>query len=1466
MADREIRLVGSFKDDITPKLKKLNSEINRVTQSFTKMQSKLRPIAREMGVLAMASERVAEAMRTQRSAMESSIRTMQQYRLATGALNRANRSVATGLQVQKQSVDSSVRAMNQYRTAVGKVIAAQKRLKPTVLPPATALPRQPRAPYMPPPVRGRGRGIAPPGGMGGGGVEGLGAGVFGVTLGNQLAGIITGAVVAGFQTGAQIMMAPFKFGAQAIGERIQDEMSDVRAAGGLFSISKRMQKPIFGTFAEAEQYTKDQNRYLAKLAGSLPGDTQEYIQVSKQIADGIFTIVSQDAKNAQKLATQLAQERGATAQELAKLSQSGPAAMQQTGKELVGEMTKLTVLAGLGGRQGAYGLPQLTERMLAEDQVSMGMFQRYAAIFRDPMIKGALERNIASINAAGKNTAARLEALRNTFREIVTPELVRRYQRTTAGVLEALRTTFLNPEVGILGLGRPLATTTKKFDEFGQQLFTLSRDIEINGKTVKKGSEITAAALAGTGYALNDVAKAATDNLSIFDYLRDIFANLMIVLQPVIDNIVNIFDPLSRLGDVLAGMRERTMKFQNAFEQYRVYLEKTAKNMKGDAKAAFEGTIPFRAALAAINDAMRAYGGYGTDSMKEFKRVAALLEDPKTTPKQMGEIIKGMLDKFLSSDFAKKIGESLGTIVGTVVAQVGEMMKAAAGLATASKLTEGFAAGFQAAGGPQGFRDVIRSVFALFGKLLIEVIKAAPLESAIAAALFFLPGAIAGLITQALSGGFATALAGGGGVKAALGAAKTRGAAALTGAKNFLKGPAGSVQGVAGMGKGTGLGRIPAMASGIPKNFVAGLKAIGPKMLGLGGVISGVIALLEGKSILEALSAGLGSAGGTAIGAAIGTIIFPGIGTAIGAAIGGWVGTMEFVTKPLSEALGAIGSTIGPIFDSLGQSFNSIIQTLGSLISIFGNFGNEVDNTKALIIAVKILLTPIVAAFQLLEQVLNLVVVGLKGLELAVLYARMGLSQLNPFGSEQKRRGLTDAITRVESELDQANGRFRSSWERHSQWYTTEADATAAAMRDLSSSASTASKNLKPLSAKEAISQGLASGKTATAQDMAWYNEMMRKQGGAATKPNLPPPPSASTTPTPAAAATSPIPAIQALNTKQAETNAHLAQINAKTLPQQQINPIPQLQAIASKLSGANAFIAQVKTQVMASGKEVKAQVGTSSNNMQAKIQGTTTAVTNLSNKLSAGMPVRIVGTPTVKMDMGGIGPVGGGIGGFAKTSGYGMRWGKMHTGNDYGMPVGTKLGIGGPGRVLGAGNWGGYGLAMDIGGPGGMVYRFAHLSKFLAPVGAMLPPGFPFALSGNTGRSTGPHLHFEARPGGMGPVNPDAFAGIIRAGYAGTPIGGLLSAAQMEASKMPYGAQLAIGNSDEIFMKPTQLSTLVEGSTRAGVGGAGNFEVGKVEVTINDNTGDIAKVSDQAAQMILQSMYRQARAEVITS
>ena len=862
MADREIRLIGSFRDDISPKLNKLNRQLLGTVKQFEKLQNKIAPVAAEMAKFNTAAAATSGNLKTQRSAIEENIR-----------------------------------MLRQYRTELSRTANAQSRMG------GGGAPRPPRGGGggggSPIPPRAGGGGTPSRGGGGGGGYDGggIGAGVFGVTLGTQLGNMMTSAIIAGFQTGTQIMMAPFKFGAQAIGERIRDEMSDVRTAGGLFAISKRMEKPIFGNFAEAENYTKEQNRYLAKLAGSLPGDTQEYIQVSKQIADGIFTVVSQDAKNAQKLAQTLATTRGASAAEIAKLSGSGTTAMQQTGKELVGEMTKLTVLAGLGGRQGAFGLPQLTERMIAEQKISMGMFQRYAAIFRDPMIKGALERNIKNINATGKNTAARLEALQKTFQEIVTPELVRRYQRTTAGVLEALKTAFLNPEVGLLGLGRPLGAAVTRFDEFGRAMGEIGGKMVPLVNTFEKNGKLYGYTIDKQGRATRQLVEVATEQISIFDSLRDVFANVMIVLQPIIDNIALIFDPLANLGGILSRFRDATMKFQSAFERYREFLVGAAKDIADEkTRLQFTATIPLRASLQTINDALRAYGGYAGDAMAEFNRVSALLANPATGMEEMGRILKGMIEKFLSSEFAAKIGSGIGTVIGTVLSEVANMMKAAAGLATGGKLAEGFSAGFKAAGGPQAFSDIIKSVFHIFGKLLLEIVKAAPLEAAIVAALFFLPGAIAGLVSQALSGGFTRGLGGGGG---------RRGGGGLSGGGSRGRyGTGGSIDRLNRRRRGrmasaaepwmnfaatsrAGQGAIRAFgkANNAMGVVIRGVGKVGKFVPG-GAMVAGAFDLASGLASGEPVGKAIATAFGSVLGGTIGTVFGP-AGTVIGSIAGG---------------------------------------------------------------------------------------------------------------------------------------------------------------------------------------------------------------------------------------------------------------------------------------------------------------------------------------------------------------------------------------------------------------------------------------------------------------------------------------------------------------------------------------------------------------------------------------------------
>lgn len=107
------------------------------------------------------------------------------------------------------------------------------------------------------------------------------------------------------------------------------------------------------------------------------------------------------------------------------------------------------------------------------------------------------------------------------------------------------------------------------------------------------------------------------------------------------------------------------------------------------------------------------------------------------------------------------------------------------------------------------------------------------------------------------------------------------------------------------------------------------------------------------------------------------------------------------------------------------------------------------------------------------------------------------------------------------------------------------------------------------------------------------------------------------------------------------------------------------------------------------------------------------------------------------------------------QTSGYGFRWGRLHAGIDYGAPIGTPLRSMGDGTVIGAGPMSGYGVYIDIEYGDGTVSRYGHLSSIAASVGQQVEAGDVVAYTGNTGRSTGPHLHLEIRPGGGAPVNP---------------------------------------------------------------------------------------------------------------
>jgi len=105
-------------------------------------------------------------------------------------------------------------------------------------------------------------------------------------------------------------------------------------------------------------------------------------------------------------------------------------------------------------------------------------------------------------------------------------------------------------------------------------------------------------------------------------------------------------------------------------------------------------------------------------------------------------------------------------------------------------------------------------------------------------------------------------------------------------------------------------------------------------------------------------------------------------------------------------------------------------------------------------------------------------------------------------------------------------------------------------------------------------------------------------------------------------------------------------------------------------------------------------------------------------------------------------------------TSGYGWRWGRLHAGIDIAVGSGTPVVAAAGGTVVIAGWLGGYGNLVVVDHGNGTATAYGHNSAVTVGTGQFVAQGQLIAYSGSTGHSTGPHVHFEVRLGGV-PVDP---------------------------------------------------------------------------------------------------------------
>ncbi|MGB9663173.1 MAG: M23 family metallopeptidase, partial [Moorellaceae bacterium] len=100
-------------------------------------------------------------------------------------------------------------------------------------------------------------------------------------------------------------------------------------------------------------------------------------------------------------------------------------------------------------------------------------------------------------------------------------------------------------------------------------------------------------------------------------------------------------------------------------------------------------------------------------------------------------------------------------------------------------------------------------------------------------------------------------------------------------------------------------------------------------------------------------------------------------------------------------------------------------------------------------------------------------------------------------------------------------------------------------------------------------------------------------------------------------------------------------------------------------------------------------------------------------------------------------------------SSPFGYRGREFHSGMDISASYGTPVAAAESGVVIGAGYEGGYGRLITIDHGGGLVTRYAHLSAYNVRVGQTVARGEVIGYVGTSGRTTGPHLHFEVLIGG---------------------------------------------------------------------------------------------------------------------
>jgi muramidase (phage lysozyme) len=922
---RQFTLIGNFTDNITPELNRINSALNQLRTNFQTLGQAVAPLNTQMAQLTTNSRNFNNSLSSRAPQLRAATTAMNSY---TRALNAAN---------------AAAQRLNQTQRSSGG---------------------------------GYGGGGRSTGGGGGYGRRGYGRGGYGgdgfasQIVGYQIANTISGAILSGFQMGVNLMEKPFQYFASAFGERIKDEMSDIQAAGGLFAISQRKGLNMFPNFSSAMRELQRINYKLAQSAAALPGATEDYVKQGKLLSDTVMTAMGNDPKGF----TKLGQEFGAKVGD--KMDSLGV---------LIQKLTEKSVLIGMGNpTKSPLGTPQLIEQLINAPAIGPKMFQKYVAFRNNPIFTGAfqdpeMQKKLAATKAGGPD---RVRVVMELLDMILPNEVIQAYKNSTSGFLEAFRSSFLDPEVGLFGLGRKFGKIGKSIDEYGRYL-------NKQGQVVK------------------DAALAAEEDYSLFEIISKIIKGFGLPLSELTAILPQIWDPLRSIAELMMPMMNAAQDFYRNFIYYTKGFENIANSMglNSPAGQAIKKTAGARGFVLALTNFIRVLDDkFG---LKGFYGVREKLMRPNA---DLAGITKDLFAKLFQTDFPYFIGKTIGGAIGSTIKMLGDIMSGATNIVATGPFAEGLAEGWKATKGSEGVKLVFESLFKVIGNTIQTLFQAAPMQMSILAALTVGMPIIQQIITFGLLSLFGRL---GTFIERGLGAAPrlmARASATVRGLPGVISGAPRSVglglaRSVSGLAMG-GAANIGGLARGVAATNIAKIgetfRGLSGRLLLFGAALQTIISLFQGKNIFDSLASGAGPA----IGAAIGSVLLgwiPIVGPLLGAVLGAKFG--QLLEKPLSE-----------IFKNIWGSFQGLMKSVEIVFKLFGDLSRALGKAVPGINAMGIAMAPFTLAFQALEM-------GLKGLATLLAWVRMKFNQPGAWKDfDEAKRGEMSSRARINAYNDSLRG------------------------------------------------------------------------------------------------------------------------------------------------------------------------------------------------------------------------------------------------------------------------------------------------------------------------------------------------------------------------------------------------------------------------------------------------------------